>query len=168
MLNNIEINYCHVLVLEVKLNQYNLVKYVVETTLKLRPGLRPVHMTLYLPARTIVTLFQEFFTVPYYACLFTSQTFSLLNLTFYIGYCPCSWVAVCQPVLLYIIKRIHTRFFCVILPTGIWNEMYISCTFGRNVSRSELLHYPHEMLTYIHQYNNSQACNSFICQQLSF
>ena len=61
MLNNIEINYCHVIVLEVKLNQYNLVKYVVETTLKLRPGLRPVHMTLYLPARTIVTLFQEFF-----------------------------------------------------------------------------------------------------------
>jgi len=34
--------------------------------------------TLYFLTRTIVTLFQETFTVPYYTSLFTPQTFSCL------------------------------------------------------------------------------------------
>jgi len=48
-----------------------------------RPGLRHSPQTLYFLTRTIVTLFQEPFTVPYYTGLFTPQTFSLLHLTFY-------------------------------------------------------------------------------------
>src|SRR6218665_2315248 len=85
----------------------------------------PIHITLYFLTRTIVTLFLEFFTVPFYNIFrmlgrqsFTPHTLSLLYLTFFLNTLTLKYFMYlidhvaelrCVNRLIYAIKRIYTH-----------------------------------------------------------